>query len=111
MYVDVPWNILGQIQKFSVCKFPCNSVSGDDVDRFCAAGFGRIRELMLPTRDPFVVTIMVRIHSVIYPIFSGNFVQTSRIVPRMLLIKWVLYLDNLRNPEPDTLFRNYDGGH
>ena len=74
MYVGVPWSIIGQIQKFNVCKFPCNSVSGDDVDRFCAAGFGRIRGLMLSVRDPFVVTIMVRIHSVIYPFFYGNFV-------------------------------------
>ena len=59
MYVGVPWNILEQIQKFNVCKFPCNSVSSDDVDHFCAAGFGRIRGLMFPIRDPFVATIMV----------------------------------------------------
>ena len=74
MYVGVPWNILGRIQKFNVCKFPCNSVSSDDVDRFCAAGFVRIRALMLSIRDPFVVTIMVRIHSVLYPFFYGKVV-------------------------------------
>ena len=38
MYVGVPWNKLGQIQKFNVCKFPCNSVSGDDVDHFVPRG-------------------------------------------------------------------------
>ena len=32
-------------------------------------------------------------------------------MPRILLVKWVVYLDNLQNPEADTLFRNYDGGH
>ena len=74
MYVDVSWNILGQIQKFNVCKFPCNSASSDDVDHFCAAEFGRIRVLMLRITDPFVATTMVRIHSVIYPFLYGNFV-------------------------------------
>ena len=74
MYVGVPLNILGHIQKFDACKFPCNSVSGDDLDHFCAAGFGRIRGLMLPIRDPFVATIMVRIHYVLYPFFYGDFV-------------------------------------
>ena len=69
MYVGVPWNILDETQKFNVCKFPCSSVSGDDVDHFCAAGFGKIRGLMLPIPDPFVATIMARIHSVIYPFF------------------------------------------
>ena len=40
VYVGVPWNILGQIQKFNVCKFPCNSVSGDEVDHsFCCGGW------------------------------------------------------------------------
>ena len=74
MYLGVPWSIVGQIQKFNVCKFPCNSASGDDVDHFCAAGFGRIRGLMLPIPDPFVATIMIPIGSVIYPFFYGNFV-------------------------------------
>ena len=74
MYVGVPWNILDQTQKFNVGKFPCNSVSGDDVDHFCAAGLGRIRVLMLPIRVPFIADNMVRIHSVIYPFFYGNFV-------------------------------------
>ena len=74
MYVGVPWSTVGQIQKFNVCKFPCNSAAGDDVDHFCAAAFGRIRGLMLPIPDPFVATIMIRIHSVIYPFFYGNFV-------------------------------------
>ena len=61
--------------KVNVCKFPCNSASGDDVNHFCAAAaFGRIRGLMLPTPDPFVATIMIRIHSVIYHFFYGNFV-------------------------------------
>ena len=74
MYVGVPWNILGQIQKFNVCNNHCNSASGDDVDHFCGAGFARIMGLMLPIPDPFVATIMVRIHSVIYPFLYGNFV-------------------------------------
>ena len=74
MYVGVPWNILGQIQKFNVCKFPCNSVSGDDVDHSLCCGVGGIRVLMLPIPDPFVATLMVRIHSVIYLFFYGNFV-------------------------------------
>ena len=74
MYVGVPWNKLGQIQKFNVYKIPYNSVSGEDVDHFCAAGFGRIRVSMLLIPDPFVATIMVRIHSVIYPFLYGNFV-------------------------------------
>ena len=40
VYVGAPWNILGQIQKFHVCKFPCNSVSGDDADHsLCCEGW------------------------------------------------------------------------
>ena len=34
----VPWCILGQIQKFKVCKFPCNSASSDDVDHILCCG-------------------------------------------------------------------------
>ena len=112
MYVDVPWNILGQIQKFTVCKFLCNSASGDDVDHNLFCGVGRIRVLMLPIRVSFLAKIMVPIHSVIYPFFLWRLCgQTSRIVPRILLVKWVVYLDNLRNPEAATVFRKYDGGH
>ena len=73
VYVGVTWNILRQIQKFSVCKFPCNSVSGDDVDHSLCCGVGRIRVLMLPIPDPFVATIMVHMHYVINPFFYGNF--------------------------------------
>ena len=37
VYVGVPWNILGQIQKFNVFSF--HSASGDDlVYNFCSGG-------------------------------------------------------------------------
>ena len=41
---------------------------------FSAAGLGGIRVLMLPIRVPFRAKNMVRIHSVIYPFFYGDFV-------------------------------------
>ena len=75
MYVGVPWNILDQTQTFNVCKFRCNSASGDDVDHIFSAGLGRIRVLMLPIRVPFIAENMVRIHSVIYPIFYRDSVD------------------------------------
>ena len=38
VYVSVPLNILGLLQKFKVRYFRCNSASGYDVDHFCALG-------------------------------------------------------------------------
>ena len=61
-------------RRVNSCSRHCNLASGYDVDHFCAAWLGRIRVLMLPIPDPFVATIMVRIHSVIYPFLYGNFV-------------------------------------
>ena len=60
--------------KFNVCKFHCNSDSGDGIGHILCCGVGRIRVLMIPIGDPFVATIMVRIHYVIYPFFYGDFV-------------------------------------
>ena len=61
-------------RRVNICSRHCNLASGYDVDHFCAAWLGRIRVLMLPIPDPFVSTIMVRIHSVIYPSLYGKFV-------------------------------------
>ena len=38
VYASVSWNKLGQLQKFKVCYFRCNSASGYDIDHFCALG-------------------------------------------------------------------------
>ena len=61
-------------RRVNICSRHCNLASGYDVDHFCAEWLGRIRVLMLPIPDPFVSTIMVRIHSVIYPFLYGKFV-------------------------------------
>ena len=68
MYIGVPWKILDQIQKLNVCKFRCNSASGDDVDHSLGCGgcgFLEVFVLFLLIRVPFVAKIIVRIHSVI----------------------------------------------
>ena len=78
-------------RRVNICSRHCNLASGYDVDHFCAAWLGRIRVLMLPIPDPFVSTIMVRIHSVIYPFLYGKFVGKLLVLcPGKLLVKWVV---------------------
>ena len=70
VYVPFPRKILGQIQKIDVCNFRCSSGSEYDVDHFFALWVvDRIRVMMVQTCVPFVASVMIRIHSVIYPSF------------------------------------------
>ena len=124
VYVRTTWNTFVGVstcaprgphllrRRVNICSRHCNLASGYDVDHLCAAWLGRIGVLMLPIPDPFFSynhgPYPFRHISLLIWELCG---QTSRIVPKILLVKWVVQLDNLRNPEADTLFRIYDGGH
>ena len=63
--------------------------------------------MMVQICVPRVASVMIRIHSVIYPSFSSRLSgQNSGVVSGILLVKWTVSTNCFRNPEAITVLKN-----
>ena len=67
--------------------------------------------MMVQICVPRVASVMIRIHSVIYPSFSWRLSgQSSGVLFGILLDKWIVSSKCFRNPEALTVLKNWDRG-
>ena len=71
-YYSILGKFIRDTKKIGICNHPCNSVSDYDAGRILCFGVGGFLVLKFPSPDPRKASTMIRIGSVMNPVYLGK---------------------------------------